>query len=232
MRKIIILVAIFIFIQSVSAIPRIEPYVNDFAGVLSKEDVSRLNILADSIEKNTSYEIAIVIVQNTEGEDPVIYANKIGDENGVGKKDKDNGIVVLWSIEDKMGAIATGRYSESILNDAKVGRIGRESKPYFLNHSYYLGFQYILENINNEISSSELQASTNKPDEEGSSIPWIILAFIAVWLLLKFLRYIADDEDLWDVGVGVGIASSVLSSSSSSGSSFGGGSFGGGGSRI
>ena len=130
-------------------VPRIAPYVNDFAGLMGSDEVLALNLLCDSIENTTGYEIAIVIVSNTGGEDTVQFANKIGDLNGVGKKDLDNGIVVLWSLDnEKGGAIATGRGSESILNDAKVGEIGRAARPLFDKGNYSEGFAQIVNDIN------------------------------------------------------------------------------------
>lgn len=89
-----------IALNLVSAVPRIEPYVNDFVGVLNEAEKTQLNVYIDTIEKNTSYEIAIIIVNNTEGQDRLEYANRIGDENGVGKKNQDNGLVILWSMEN------------------------------------------------------------------------------------------------------------------------------------
>lgn len=91
------LVVLILFISFTSAnIPRIEPYVNDFAHVLTSDEITQLNLQADAIEKNSSWEIAIVTVDNTEGLDAITYANKIGDLNGVGKKGQDNGVVAIF----------------------------------------------------------------------------------------------------------------------------------------
>lgn len=244
MKKVIIpvlLILILISIVSVSsAVPKIEPYVNDFAHLLTPEQINALNVQCDEIEQNTSYEVAIVTVQNTEGEDRVIYANKIGDENGVGKKGKDNGIVVLWSVEDG-GAIATGRYAESILNDAKVARIGRDARPLFDEGKYYEAFSQIITQIKTELNSSAdgsvAPGTSSTGDLDfGHLIILGLIVLVFFWILSKLF-----DMDLGSAVAGAVVGSTIGRSrsggSSSSGGrvgggSFGGGSFGGGGGKF
>ena len=67
-----------------------------------------MNILADAIEQNTTFEIAIVTINGTGGQNRVEFAGKIGDFNGVGKKDIENGVVVMWSIGDDFGGGGAG----------------------------------------------------------------------------------------------------------------------------
>jgi len=245
MKKLLICSGIIImfFISIVSAVPKIVPYVNDFADVLTPEQELNLNVVLDTIEKNTTYEIAIVTVPDTGGQERVEYANRIGDENGVGKRELSNGIVVLWSLDnEKGGAIGTGRGSESIFNDAKVGRIGRDSEDYFFNESYYEGFQIIITELSKEIENKN---NTDIQDDLSSSdFDWwtfLPLLPVGIWLIITLFKsftessfyipspymkkrdrkYKKDDEDESSSNSG--------SYGSFSSGSFGGGSFGGGG---
>lgn len=230
MKKIYLGVAIlFYLILQVSAVPKIEPYVNDFAHLLTSDEIAQLNLQADAIEQNTTYEIAIVTIQNTEGQDRIEYANKIGDENGVGKKGKDNGVVVLWSVEDG-GAIATGRFSESILNDAKVVRIGKAARPYFNNKQYYQAFSYILTQLGTEIQIAQTEnktSSTSKPSSSDNN--WPLLIIVAIGLIWIFIKVFGVGRGSILSGITLG---SISTSSSSGGSSFGSGSFAGGGGKF
>jgi len=246
MKKLFILMIILLInvnIVNISAqVPKIVPYVNDFANVLNENEELQLNLLLDNIEKNTTWEIAIVSVKNTEGDSRVNYANKIGDENGVGKKDKDNGIVVLWSLDnEKGGAIATGRYSESIFNDAKVGRIGRDSRAYFDKGEYYNGFNFIIEELKKEIDTP-IYLNQTLPNEQGPTSPMSfgLLLFIIIVLVLFFTISIIPSvgsgySSSSSSGSGVRISTGSFSGGRSSGGGFssgrgfGGGSFGGGG---
>lgn len=236
---------LFSSISYTSAVPKIVPYVNDFADVLTPEQELNLNLELDTIEKNTTYEIAIVTVPNTEGQERVEYANRIGDENGVGKKELSNGIVVLWSLDnEKGGAIGTGRGSEPIFNDAKVGRIGRDSEDYFFNGSYYEGFQIIITELSSEIKNTN-STGVAKQNLEFNWYWFLPFIFVILFSILRPLlsndnshsnyfptsygkkKRKKDDEDEDE--------SSSSSSSSSWGFSsggFGGGSFGGGGASF
>ena len=215
----------------VSAVPRIEPYVNDFANILTSEEETNLNLYLDLIEQNTSWEIAVITLQNTEGQERVEYANKIGDENGVGKKDQDNGIVILYSLEEG-GAIATGRYSESIFNDAKVGRIGRNNKHFFTKGEYYNGFEGIIKELEQEIESPIKQSAT----ENNSDGFWVILFIFGILPLIFLINILTNSRENSDDSESstnsTHNSSYSGSSRGSSSPSFGGGSFGGGGSSF
>lgn len=223
--------------------PKIVPYVNDFAGLLTDDQELELNLIADRIEKNTSYEIAIVTVTGTGGQDRIEYANRLGDENGVGKKGASNGIVVLWSTGDDIGgAIATGRGAESIFNDAKVGRIGRASRPSFDSGDYYGAFIIILNGINGELNASlininsSVNASLDTLALDGGSTTVIIIFIVLVFLGIIIIPIFFDLEV--SGGGGSFVSSGGFSGGGGfsrggfSGGSFGGGSFGGGGGRF
>lgn len=243
MKKFILIVLISIFcINFISAeYPKLTPYVSDFANLLTPEQEQNLNDLITGIEKNTSAEIAIVTVLSTDGEDRVMYANHLGEENGVGKKDKSNGIVVLWSVDNENGgAIAVGRGIESLLNDAKVTRIGRQYRPLFDEGKYYEAFVNITEDLNKELQTQEEVIVTPPNDNSNSNNYWwtYLIIFIAIVYSLTHLRNSNldnsiepkkskrgykykkfgkddDNDDDYSTVVPIVIASSILSSSSS-----------------
>ena len=199
-RILLILLIITMVTASVSAavdIPKIEPYVNDFAGLLTPEEELQLNILADTIEVNTTFEIAIVTIDGTRGQNRVEFANEIGDLNGVGKKDLDNGVVVMWSTGDDFGgAIATGRGSESFLTDATVGIIGRDSRSYFDKGEYAAAFNYILTELNKEIINHQtvpIEVTTGK--DIGDDVLWIIFGFVGVFIFIIVVSISLADDD-------------------------------------
>jgi len=231
---------IVFLINLISAVPKIEPYVNDFAGTMNQDQIRTLNLLADKIEQNTTWEIAMVTVWDTEGLDRLDYANKLGDENGVGKKDKDNGVVVLWSEGADRGiAIATGRYSESIFNDAKVGRIARAARPYFDNETYYEGFMNITLELQKEITDFNTQQVTPQDTPQDFTLLIVIVFVIAALGLIILSPLIrsgsssfGDDDGYSSSNVtGRGGFSIGSGSFGRGGGSFGSGSFGGGGGK-
>lgn len=205
--------------------PTIKPYVNDFANVMTSEQVINLDNHCAKIEDETTYQIVIVTLNTTNSDDPVDYANHIGEQNGVGQKDTDNGVVILWVIDMKSGGIAIGRGAETYLNDAKVGEIGRGARHYFDEGKYYEGFDQIISDIETTIHQRDTNAkpSTSKPANDG------LLTLIVVILIFGLIIYLI----LSKVGVVPRMRGfSFGSGGGGGGRGFGGGSFGGGGARF
>ncbi|MEM4630774.1 MAG: TPM domain-containing protein [Candidatus Diapherotrites archaeon] len=98
-------------------------FVNDYANLLTDEEEQYLLTLFSTIEKQTSAEIVLVIVQSLEGYSSQEYATQIGQTWGVGKKDTDNGLVILYAINENKIFAATGHGLEGILPDSKIGRM-------------------------------------------------------------------------------------------------------------
>jgi len=97
---------------------RIESYVFDMEEVLTEEQEQALNATIEQFEKETTNEIAIVTTSNIgEHEKMVSYAVEFGDSLGVGKKDKDNGLVIVFSSKLRETFISTGYGTENILTD-------------------------------------------------------------------------------------------------------------------
>jgi len=98
-------------------------YVSDYAGVIPDKVESQLNSLLKQLQKKTTSQIAVVVINSTEGVPAADYAVEFGQKHGVGKKEVDTGVVFLVAVQDRKLFIATGYGVESILPDGKVGRI-------------------------------------------------------------------------------------------------------------
>lgn len=105
--------------------PRVQDggWVMDMAGVLSAEQQARLNRLIDQLERDTGAEVAVVVLRRTQGATPKEYATELFNRWGVGKRDADNGVLLLVSLGDRRVEIETGYGMEAILPDAVAGEI-------------------------------------------------------------------------------------------------------------
>ena len=226
----IIILGALIVLVNAQTYPTIKPFVNDFANILSPEEENLLENHCAKIDMDTSYQIVVVTINSTNGADALDYANHIGEQNGVGQKETDNGIVILWVTEDDKGAIAVGRGAETFLNDAKVGEIGRSSRNYFNNKKYYQGFEQIVSDIEKTIkerdksinNSSQNPIQTKTDNGLLTTLIVIIIIGILIYLILSKTGILPRPNFRFRSGGGSGFG----------GRSFGGGSFGGGGSRF
>lgn len=124
-------------------VPELYLYVNDFVGVLTYDEMSILDEICYELDAYNSDEIAIVIVNSTQPLGIDLYALEIFEANGIGKDELDNGVMLLISTEEGLWRIEVGYGLEGLLNDAKVGDIGRTNlEPYLEVEDYYPGIFY------------------------------------------------------------------------------------------
>jgi uncharacterized protein len=123
--------------ESVSDLPKPNDYVNDYARVLSIRADDQLDRLCAELDHSvTNTQIAIVTVHNLDGEDAADWANQLEDKWHMGKKGSDKGVLVLLAVDDHKWRIDIGYGLEGILNDARVGDIGRSMVPYLRAKDY------------------------------------------------------------------------------------------------
>lgn len=83
-----------------SGIPSIDPYVNDDVGVLIDEDYYDLEDFCYEVELNNSCQIALLIVDDIGRYDLNTFALRTFEKNGIGQADKDNGVLVVFFVND------------------------------------------------------------------------------------------------------------------------------------
>lgn len=98
-------------------------YVQDFAGLLSKEQVAEINQFARNLDDATGAQIAVLTIDTLDGEDIQSFSNRAFREFGLGDAEKDNGVLLVIAIDDRDMRIEVGYGLEGALPDGKVGRI-------------------------------------------------------------------------------------------------------------
>jgi uncharacterized protein len=117
--------------ESVATLPAPTGYVSDFAGVLSPSTKSSLENLCTQVDRQAHAQIAVVTVKTLNGDQSIEeFATALEDKWKVGVKGSDRGVLVLFSTTTpRRYRIEVGYGLEGILNDAKVGDIGRSMVP-------------------------------------------------------------------------------------------------------
>jgi uncharacterized membrane protein YgcG len=119
---------------------RIERFVFDTEGILAPTEVDALNQIFRNHEHRTSNEIAVVTTATTKGKSMAQWTADWGDRRGVGKKGKNNGVVIAISKEQREVFIATGTGMEIMLPDKECKRIiDAVMLPRFREDRYYQG---------------------------------------------------------------------------------------------
>lgn len=222
----------------VVARPQVERLVNDFANILSADDI---NFLEDSLvnyANRTSNQIVILTVNDLDGYDPADYAYRVGQTWGVGTKANNNGVVILvkpkLSESDRGQAfIAPGYGLEGVLPDITCSSIVRDEMiRFFRNDDYAVG---IFSGAVAVMKACEGEyVASGSPEDELDFIDYVVIAImiaIILWYLWSESPFSSGGGGYYSSrGSGWGSFSSGSGSFSSGGfGGFGGGSFGGGG---
>ena len=105
--------------------PRVQngTWVTDTSATLDAQTVALLNERAAAFERDTTSEIAIVVIRSLDGVSIEEAAVKLFEMWGIGKKNRDNGLLLLWSTGDRRVRVEVGYGLEGALPDGKVGAI-------------------------------------------------------------------------------------------------------------
>jgi len=212
--------------QDIPAKPNPPRLVNDFVMKLSPTELQSLEQKLKGYADSTSTQITIVIVKTTGDSDPYDYAMKIAKDWGVGQKDKNNGLVLLWATETRKIRIVTGRGMEATITDAVSKRIiNTILKPYFQAGQFYQGLDVATSEIMKR-ASGEFEADAQSGDN-GSIIPFlVIIVLVIVFLIIAAKR--GGGRNGGSGGFMGGLAGPMIFSSGGwGGGSSGGGGFGG-----
>jgi len=116
--------------ESVDKLPAPTGYVNDFAGVLSPATKSNLENLCTQVDRQAHAQIAVVTIKTLDNDQPIEeFATALEDKWKVGAKGTDRGVLMLVVMNPRKYRIEVGYGLEGILNDARVGDIGRMMVP-------------------------------------------------------------------------------------------------------
>ncbi|HWW24249.1 MAG TPA: TPM domain-containing protein [Edaphobacter sp.] len=120
----------FLSAERVSALPAPTGFVNDFAGVLSPSVKQSVEDLCVQVDRQAHAQIAVVTVKTIDDDMSIEeFATALEDKWKVGPKGTDRGVLMIFVMTPRKGRIEVGYGLEGILNDAKVGDIGRSMVP-------------------------------------------------------------------------------------------------------
>lgn len=225
--RILFLFFCFLNISQGKEIPSLNGPVLDEAHLLSSEESRILSQKLIQYERKTSDQIQLYIIKSLEDESLEGFSIKVVDKWKLGKKEKDNGVLFLISVDDHKMRIEVGRGLEGNLTDLTTGRILEHIKPYFRQDKFYLGIDKAIDLM---ISSIDNQGETPKEltkKRHTQTSPFLYFIIFILWIVISSLKGRSRGYYYSGRGGPFGSSSGGMGGSSWSG---GGGGFSGGGS--
>lgn len=180
-------------------------YVSDPEGRLSVQARKQADDILWNLRQKTGAEVAVVVVPNI-GDYPIEdFSTKLFTKWGIGKSDKDNGVLVLIVPDQRMARIATGYGVEGIIPDISARKIiDRSIVPYMRQNDLDGAVVAVSSDIANilsdpvaaeELKSSEAE-SWNKIDSDITGEDIIIfLIWTALFVFIaSLILYVSDSK--------------------------------------
>ena len=172
-----------------AALPRPDGYVNDFARILDESVESDLEHYLTTLERDTSAEVAIATIDSLDGLTVEQYANRLFEEWGIGKRQKDNGVLMLIAPNEREVRIEVGYGLEGTLPDGLAGDIIRnEIIPAFKANDFPRGVGRGVERIarilRRDPNASMLTATDESDAGDGAPPLWFIVPFLGAFIFV------------------------------------------------
>jgi uncharacterized protein len=162
--------------------------VNDFTGTLSKSESAALEQKLVAYDDSTSTQIAVVMISTLDGYPIEDYAFSLGDTWGIGRKQKNNGVLVLIAKDDRQIFIATGYGMEGVMPDGLVKRIiENDIKPFFKEGRYYDGLNQGTDSMI-LLAAGEYTAESKSEIKENWPFFFVIGFFILMFILVLWAK--------------------------------------------
>lgn len=187
---------VFLFLTSLLALDlnslKPQGYVSDFAHVLVPQSRQQLEAYCARVEQATGVQMAIVIIDSLDGQPVEDVANALYRKWGIGKKGKDEGVLLLVAMKDHKDRIEVGYGLEPILPDGFVGGVWRQARPLMRQGAYGQAMFAVAEEMGSKIAqakgvSLDFSLRTRRPaPPQRPVIPFIVIGII-ILVLLSFL---------------------------------------------
>lgn len=190
---ILIIMILSVATASGASYPQLTGFVTDNANMIDSSYEAQITALAKQIEEKTTVEIAVVTVESFEGESREMYAVNLFEQAGIGKTDRDNGLLILVSKQDREYRFEVGYGLEGVITDSMKVNIGdRIIVPNFRNGDYGKGIyesMVVIEGLiegNEEVISRYSMQPTGQSNDGESSI-WSVLFFALIFVLFVLI---------------------------------------------
>ncbi len=161
---------------------------SDFTNTLSAEQKNALERKLVEFNDSTSTQIAVVIIASTGSYEINDYTVRLAEQWGIGRKEKNNGLIILVAKEDRKVSIQVGYGLEPVITDALTKRIIENIiVPAFKQNLFYEGLNEAT-NVLMGLALGEFGAegvAQGKTQEKG--VPWAIIVIVIVMIIVVLM---------------------------------------------
>src|SRR5690606_27902083 len=207
------------------AVPAWTGPVMDEAGALTADQVRTLTAQVQALERQHGSQLFVLLVPTTGNESIEQYARRVFDQWAVGRKNIDDGVLLLVAVQDRRLRIEVGYGLEGAVTDVDAGRIIRERiTPRFAAGDLFGGVEAGVSALTGLIQGDPLPPPESTDDDEGldERVMFLPLTFFALImtppigaLLLGGFVFVLTESLRWTAvaalaGLALGILGRIL----------------------
>ena len=172
------------------AVPPYSAPVVDLAKTLTREQQAALSRMLQEFEARKGSQIAVLLVPTTQPEEIEQYAIRVAQQWKTGRKNVDDGAILVVAKNDRAVRIEVGYGLEGALNDATANRIIREAiLPRFREADFYGGITAGVDRMIRVIDGEPLpEPAAPQPQVGGGigqSLPILLMLALVVGGILR-----------------------------------------------
>lgn len=175
-------------------------YVTDPSAILSTAARDSINLMLGQLEKGSGIEVAVVMLPSIGNDDIFDFAHNLFRKWGIGKKKENNGLLVLFVMDQHKVRFTTGYGLEGALTDALSKRIQmNEMVPAFKEGKWdegmMKGVRATVAILKGEVAADQYGAtSANGNDEELTTFDIIAISMVFIIIILVIVLACRDKK--------------------------------------
>ena len=164
----------------------VRQYVTDPSAILYATARDSINAILGRLEKSTGIETAVVMLTSIGDEDIFDFGHELFRKWGIGKKKSDNGLLILFVMDQKKVRFTTGYGIEGTMTDAMSKRIQTTLMiPRFRNGNWDGGMVSGVRAVAKTLDGS-MQAEEDNGEDDISTIMITLLAIVVTMLIFIY----------------------------------------------
>jgi uncharacterized protein len=169
-------------------------YVSDFAHVMDGPSHDAAEQYCYKLEQATGVQVAVVTVDTLDDAPIEDFANKLYHAWGIGKKGKDEGLLLLLAVKDRKDRVEVGYGLEPVLPDGFVGDVAVDMRPLLQQGQYGAAILQGVESMGSRVAAAkhvsldfevERPAAPARSRGRGIPLPLIIVGVVILLFLMR-----------------------------------------------
>jgi uncharacterized protein len=170
-------------------LPAPAPVVDEY-GLLSSEEVARLDQLVRKIKANSGVELTIYIPSSLRDQEIEDFSIAVAEQWKLGRKKEDKGLLMIVAPRERKMRFEVGYGMEGDLTDAFTRHVlDNGMRPYFKQGRYYEGIvsaiSMLQEKIPLGVQPSDLP-SENRTPASGAALIFLLVFIVIIFRIISF----------------------------------------------